>query len=235
MWFAYVDESYNAAQHWVVALLIEHHRVNETQRLLRKLIEDASDDYGIPDDAELHGYDIFHGEQSFAAMHTVPRARIALYAAVFQTVAAADCTIILRGVDKAGLRRRYGDRADHPHRVTMSHLIERIDDFAVHRDDHALIVADEHHETQNVLLRDLVIFQEHGTTGYLAKKITRVVDTIHFVSSATNPLVQGADMIDFLALRKYTHRETDRRSEAAIDHLWDLVEPRVRHIHCWYP
>lgn len=37
----------------------------------------------------------------------------------------------------------------------MTHLIERVDEFAG-PGDHALLIADEHHETQSSLLRDLI-------------------------------------------------------------------------------
>ena len=149
------------------------------------------------------------------------RARIRLYQQVFETLVAADAWVILRGVNKPGLLRRYGDNADHPHRVTMSHLIERVDTFCKStrgEDEHALLVADEHHETQSVLLRALVVFQERGTWGYLAKRST-VVDTIHFVNSTTNPLIQGADMVVFLARRWLTQKEPDPRAQRAVDAL----------------
>lgn len=237
MWFAYVDESFNDRFHYVSALLINDEVINETQAQLRALVTAAAKSWGVPADAELKGYDIFHGEGGFAAMHAVPRARVALYRNVLQTLADAGCWVVLRGVDKEGLSRRYV-YPEHPHRVTMTHLIERVDSFckSIHGGDfNALIVADEHHETQSVLLRDLVTYQDSGTWGYLAKKITKVVDTIHFVSSHTNALVQGADMVSFLTFRAKTHTETDARNESAIRTLVAVLDDRIYHQHCWYP
>lgn len=237
MWFAYVDESFNKERHWVVALLVHHDKINETSRVIREIVEEASDSHNISSDAELHGHDVFHAEGDFASMKEQVRARVAIYRAVFEALVAADCWVILRGVSKPGLVKKYINPY-HPHRVTMTHLIERIDSFCKGsrgNDEHAVIVADEHHETQSMLLRDLVIYQEYGTWGYLAKKIDRVVDTIHFVSSKTNPLVQGADMIVFLALRWKTHVEKDPRSAKAIAGLRAIIEPRIHHDHCWFP
>jgi len=233
MWFAYVDESFNDAQHWVVAVLIEHANVNEAQRAIRAVVAGAAATYGISANAELHGHQIFHGEGDFAPMKQLVRARIAIYANVFQSLVDAGCWIILRGVSKPHLVGRYA-YPEHPHRVTMTHLIERVDEFAG-AGDHALLIADEHHETQSTLLRDLIAYQEYGTWGYRGHRIGQVVDTIHFVRSATNWLVQGADMIAFLALRRATHTETDLRAHAANDRLWAVVEPRVHHQWCWYP
>jgi hypothetical protein len=237
MWLAYVDESFNATFHYVAALLVHDTRVNDTQRALRELVEQAADDHGIPATAELHGYDIFHGEGDFAAMKPKPRARVALYRDVVRTLADAGAWVILRGVQKERLEARYA-RPDHPHRVTMTHLIERVDSFCKgDRGDgeNALLVADEHHETQSVLLRDLVVYQDRGTWGYLARKIDKVVDTIHFVNSKTNALVQGADMVSFIAFRWTTHVESDPRSAAAVAELRSIVDPMVHHQHCWWP
>jgi hypothetical protein len=238
MWFAYVDESFNRSQHWVAALLVQHTHVNATARALRNVVKQASDQFDIDTTPELHGHDLFHGKGEFAPMNAVPRARIALYSSALRTLADANSWIILRGVSKPGLLRRYGADHEHPHRIVMTHLLERIDMFCQSTrggDDHAVVVADEHHETQSALLRDLVTYQDRGTSGYLARRIRRVVDTIHFVNSRTNPLVQGADLIAFLALRTKTVRETDARAAHATAAVRAVIQPRIHHDHCWWP
>jgi Protein of unknown function (DUF3800) len=171
MWFAYVDESYNDDQHWVVALLVEDKNVNEASRALRAIVEIA-EDYGVPSSAELHGHDVFHGKGAFEALKSSPRLRVMLYDAVLTRLVEADCSIIFRGVSKPGLVRRYNS-PEHPHRVVMTHLIERVDSFCKAKGELGLLVADEHQETQSTLLRDLVSYQDYGTWGYLAKKIER--------------------------------------------------------------
>lgn len=238
MWFAYVDESFNRSQHWVAALLIQHLRVNQTAGAMRELVERASEQFGIDASAELHGHDLFHGKGEFQPMKEAPRARIALYAAALRTLTDAECWIILRGVSKPGLCRRYGTAHQHPHRIVMTHLLERIDMFCQSSrgaDDHAVVVADEHHETQSALLRDLVTYQDRSTWGYLARRINRVVDTIHFVNSRTNPLVQGADLIAFLTLRAKTVREPHARAARATASVQAFIQPHVHHDHCWWP
>jgi hypothetical protein len=236
MWLAYIDESYNAAQHWVAAVLVQHQHVNEAQRALRDVSLGAGNNYGVPFDAELHGYEIFQGAGAFECMTEMHRARIGIYGGALRCLSEAPCSIILRGVNKTGLRRRYGvANAPEPHRVTMTHLIERVDEFCAARNDHALLVADEHHEAESALLRDLRTYQEGATWGYRARRITRVIDTIHFVRSSTNPLVQGADLVAFLARRMKAHEEPDERAQAANARLWAILEPHVHHDWCWHP
>src|SRR5690348_4146418 len=103
MWFAYVDESFNADRHWVVSLLVHHQDVNRLSAGLREIVELASDDFEIPDDAELKGHDVFHGEGDFEGMKEQVRARVAIYRSVFDALVDAECWIILRGVSKPGL------------------------------------------------------------------------------------------------------------------------------------
>lgn len=155
MWFAYIDESFNDAQHWIGAVLVQHTHVNEAQRAIRTVVAEAAGTYGITADTELHGHRIFHGEGDFAPMKQLVRARVGIYASVFDCLVDAGCWIVLRGVSKPHLVNRYA-YPEHPHRVSMTHLIERVDEFASGRGDHALLIADEHHETQSTLLRDLI-------------------------------------------------------------------------------
>jgi|SRR5262245_1279515 len=116
MWFAYVDESYNDSQHWVAAVLAQHPGVNEAQRAIRAIVAEAAASYGIAGDAELHGHQIFHGDGAFAPMKEMVRARIGIYANVFRCLVDAGCWIILRGVSKPHLVRRYA-HPEHPHRA----------------------------------------------------------------------------------------------------------------------
>jgi hypothetical protein len=86
MYLAYVDESFDASEHWVVAVLIEHRRVNDAHRALRAVIADASRDYGIPDGTELHGNELFGGKGVFARLE--PRIRIGLCSKALRALAA---------------------------------------------------------------------------------------------------------------------------------------------------
>jgi Protein of unknown function (DUF3800) len=234
VWFAYVDESYDEEFHWVLALLIGHESVNHGHRALRDAMLEVEDSFPTIDSdrVELHGYDIFHGEGAYSGLE--PRVRVWIYDKAITALAASDYHVILRGVNKPGLRRRYDDFA-HPHRVCMAHLIERIDEFCAERGSHALVVADEHSETQTALLSDLRVFQERGTWGYRARRVERVIDTIHFVPSDTNRLIQGADLAAFISRRFLSHEETDAQNKAAVLRLWLPIHQRTFHQWCWHP
>jgi hypothetical protein len=77
--------------------------------------------------------------------------------------------------------------------------------------------------------------REGGTAGYRHRKLTRIVDTLHFAPISASRLVQDTDMITFLYRRVCTHRETDPRSPNAKIAMWGRLRPRVHHGLCWFP
>lgn len=230
MYLAYVDESYDASEHWAAALLVEHAVVNQTHRALRGVVADASRAYGIPLDTELHGNELFGGKGAFAGLE--PRIRIGIYASALRAISESGCSIVLRGVAVPRLRARYGASAQ-PQRWVVEHLLERIDELCAPT-QHALVVADEH-ELSPDLLADLRRFQDQSTRGYRARRIEHIVDTIHFVASHANHLVQATDLVVFLRRRLRTHTEPDERAARANAALWQIVAPHIRHEWIWHP
>lgn len=230
MYLAYVDESFDASEHWVVAVLVDHRRVNDAHRALRAVAADASRDYGIPDETELHGNELFGGKGAFAALE--PRIRIGLYGKALRAIADSGCSIVLRGVAVPKLQARYGPGAQ-AQRWVVEHLLERIDEFCSSA-DHALIVADEH-ELSRELVADLRRYQDRSTSGYRARRLENVVDTMHFVSSDRNHLVQAADLVVFLKRRRRTHTESDPRAARANESLWEIIAPHITHEWIWHP
>ena len=136
-------------------------------------------------------------------------------------------------MDVVGQRTRY--RVPDPaHSVVLQHLLERVDECSTSLGDYALVIADEV-DGQARHRADLSSYREVGTTGYRRRKLTRIVDTLHFAPSHTSRLVQAADVITFLYRRVFTHRETDERSRKAKIAMWNRLRPRVHHELCWFP
>ena len=97
-----------------------------------------------------------------------------------------------------------------------------------------MVIADEV-QGQNIYRQDLWTFQRYATPGYRARKLSRIVDTMHFVPSHASRLVQAADLVAFLYRRRQTTTESDERATRANDALWARIEARVQHAYCWYP
>jgi hypothetical protein len=119
-------------------------------------------------------------------------------------------------------------RPEKPHRLVIGNLLKRIDEYAKGRDELALVIADEV-EGQSSYRQDPWTFQRYAARGYRARRVTRVVDTMHFVPSHASRLVQAADLVAFMYRRRATVRESDERARRANEALWLRVESRVYH------
>lgn len=131
---------------------------------------------------------------------------------------------MIRGVDVPRLRQRYAS-PDHPHAVALAHLLERVDGIAGASDDYVLAIADQVDGQEDYRQR-LWRFQREPVRGY-ARRLTRIVDTIHFASSASSRFVQAADLVAYLYARMQSGIERDTRAKRANDRLWSIVADRV--------
>jgi len=231
----YVDESHSRGAYFLGALLCPESEAISLAESLDAVVEKAMDDYGgFRPDTELHGYDIFQGKRDFARLDSMPRARIGIYAGALQVIADHDVKIVLRGVDIDRLERRYGANHDEPHSIVLTHLLERVDVLAERQGELALIIADEC-DGQEQYRDDLRVYRTAGTWGYRSRKITRIVDTMHFASSAASRLLQAADLVAFLHHRIQIGADTDPRAKRANEELWGRVAPKVAHQGIWVP
>lgn len=229
---AYLDESYTKERYYIASLIVPQDQAAPLTAALDKVVEDAAYSYSsVSVQGELHGKELFQGQGVWRSLK--PRQRIGIYNAAFQAIADHDVEVIIRGVHCERLKERY-IYPEKPHKVVLGHLLERIDERAAAKDELALVIADEV-QGQNLYRQDLWTFQRYSTPGYRARKLSRILDTMHFVPSHASRLVQAADLVAFLYRRRMTTTESDERATRANDALWARVEPRVRHSYCWYP
>jgi len=191
MLLAYLDESYTADRYFIAALVVPDDQARPLTAALNKIVEDLSWDVtGVRSDTELHAYDLVNGKGDWSPLKKELRRRIGVYNDVIQAAADHDITVLRRGVDVPGLAQRYGAQTNpqgFAHTVVLTHLTERIDELAAARGLNALMIADEV-DGQADYRSSLAHYQQHETWGYRARKIERVVDTIHFAPSHASRL-----------------------------------------------
>ncbi len=83
--------------------------------------------------------------------------------------------------------------------------------------------------------RALWYSQRFATSGYRARKLTRIVDTLHFAPSQSSRLVQAADLIAYMHARVAARVDKDPRALRANAVLWNRIAGNVTHSHCWHP
>ena len=236
MLLAYVDESYDAKWpvYWIAALVCPERVVGPLAAGLDAVVEKAAGSYsGIGAAAELHGHALLHGKDDWKPMAPMVRARIGVYNDAFDVIASHDVQVMIRGVHVPALKRRYVN-PHHPHTVVLQHLLERVDIYAEAEGQPTLVIADEV-DRANEYRRDLWRYQRQSTPGYLSRRLTSIVDTIHFAPSHASRLVQAADLIAYLHGRITSGADRDERAKRANAALWARIEPRVAHNYCWHP
>jgi len=245
MWFAYMDEAGNTGRncgdpaqpiHLILTLAVEEQRVRDLHEHVRETAR--LDCPGICEgpDFEFHGQDLFAGRGPFDGVE--PAKRIAVYDELLKGIEIAAAEVIIRGVEKPGLARRYR-KPYHPHDIALMYTIESVERMARAHDCRVLLVADEAKEIEDGALRDLANYQEVGTAWGRTEKIDRIVDTIHFVPSHRNGAIQVADCATFVAARLRKIHDglvKDNDSARAVEKLWEeRVLPFVRTNEVWYP
>lgn len=246
MWFAYMDETGNTGRnlkdpdqpiHLVLTMAVEESKVRALHEHIRDTAREHCAANCTEDDFEFHGKELFAGEGYFSGIS--PEKRIEIYDAVLCGIEMANAAVIIRGVNKPDLRRRYANPF-HPHDIALMFTIESVERLARDRDCRVLLIADEAKEIEDTALRDLANYQELGTSwGWKPEQIERIVDTIHFVPSHRNPAIQLTDCATFIAARMRKVQAglvaTDR-SAAAVAALWERrIEPFISHDSIWHP
>lgn len=234
MLLAYVDESYTATHYWIAALVCPEDTIAPLGQALDAVVEKAASTYqGISTRAELHGHRLFHGADDWAILKPMPRARIGVYNGALKAIGRSGSSIIIRGVHRKRLINRY-THPHHPHAVVLEHLLERVDEHAAVKNEHALVIADEVDQADQYR-RALWFSQKYATSGYRSRQLSRVVDTLHFAPSEASRLVQAADLIAFMHTRITSGVDNDPRAVRANDALWARVAGNVTHSRCWCP
>jgi len=235
----YVDESYSKQSYYIAALLCPENEALSLTRALDDVVQSTVVSFPeLSPEAELHGYDLFQGKRDWTPLTRQVRARIDVYGNAFQAIADHDVRVIIRGVDIPKLCERYRGVAADPHSVVLTHLLERVDEYAERAGELALVIADEpgRHDHQLQYRADLLRYRRQGTWGYRGRMITRIVDTLHFAPSSASRLVQAVDLIVFMHNRiESTEPDADGRAVAINEALWRRIEKRIEHQYCWHP
>ena len=182
------------------SLIVDQAQVRGVEQKLEEVAEEAAvkmlSDTTRPLAAglEFHGADLFNGKKVFENVD--PGVRIWLCE---QVVAACADTGLVFGhcaIDKMKLR------GGHPHMKCFQFTLERLQDYLELQDDLGLIVADEHRELEEEIIRDLALSKSATTGwGWRPTAIKNIIDTVHFVKSRHNRLVQACDVLTYFRLK----------------------------------
>lgn len=235
MRFAYMDEAGNTGRrfddpsqpvHLILSVVVDETKIPVLQQHVREAGRRHFLEFCAEPDFEFHAQRIYSSRKGrYEGMEL--RQRIAILDDVLAGIELAEADVVIRGVEKQGLARRYR-KPYHPHDIALMFTIESIERLARRHGCQILLVADEAREIEDGARRDLAVYQELGTAwGIYTERIDHIIDTIHFVASHHNGAIQVADCASFVAARVRKIQSGLVKPGAAAEAVEDLWERRI--------
>ena len=219
MKFIYIDESGNTGWnlkdrnqpfHFLAALSVDEHHITGVQTAIRNIASSFFPDQFREDRFEFHGTELRKGKGYFR--NTPPDTRIEIAKQLMSILGEYDIDVFIIGIEK---EKYYA--SVHPHQAAFVLLVERLNPYLKKHDQLGLLICDENHDIEQPVINDLTRFQEYSTNfGYRSVQATEIVDSVHFVKSHNNPIIQLADMVAYFSnrrrmiLRKYGEEWNDK-------------------------
>ncbi|MDI1327999.1 MAG: DUF3800 domain-containing protein [Brevundimonas sp.] len=222
MFLAYLDESGNTGArpdpdqpiHLIGCLLVEDSQVRPLEDALAEVVNRRFPLLCRRPGFELHAADLYGG--SGWAKGVAPQVRIDTIGEIVDAVSRHSDSFSYFGVDKL---RSFANA--HPHRIAFQFLVENLEPYLQRKGALGLLVADENHEVSQNLIDDFAIFKEFATTwGYKSVKVQSIIDSVHFVQSHNNRIIQAVDMLTYFTLKGY------RIGRRKIETFLALPQPR---------
>jgi hypothetical protein len=134
--FAYMDEAGNTGRkldereqpiHLILSLVIDETKIAAAHEHVREMGRKHCPADCHEANFEFHGADLFAARGPFANMS--PKRRIEIFDDLLRGIEIAEADVVIRGVEKAGLERRYA-APYHPHDIALMFSIESIERLA---------------------------------------------------------------------------------------------------------
>ncbi len=215
MKFIYIDESGNTGWnlkdtnqpfHFLAALSVDEKYIMGAQSAIKNIASHYFPNIFNEDKFEFHGTELRKGVGYFKGIK--PDTRIQIAIELMKILAEYKIDVFTIGINK----EKYYSNV-HPHQAAFVLLVERLNPYLKKSKQLGLMVCDENHDIEQPIINDLSRFQEYSTNfGYKSVKVTEIVDSVHFVKSHNNPIIQLADMVAYFINR---HKLMSKKNNAS--------------------
>ena len=220
------------------ALIVKFDAYSRIEKSMHGMMQEIAKKY--PDTFseidEFHGSEIFSGSQKWRGLNLGQRFRFSIFNDVFNCVASEDCTVIYQGIDTKRLTERY-PLPENPHYLVLKFLLEKVDKHLAKNNEFGIVICDSNSSNADkARYRDMLReIRSIGTGGIFPHRITRIVDTLHFVDSSDSRGIQAIDMATFVHRRRSIHKNKSHDENIFLDSLWSLLEPITQQPFIWRP
>ncbi|MEJ6019859.1 DUF3800 domain-containing protein [Corynebacterium sp. H113] len=220
MLVAYLDETYlKGVEHALIALVLPASKISQLERDLNAVVEKACAQHsGIEESAELHGYELSSGEQSWESLKS-PRTRARIYKEAVTVISSVEGAAFCRGsVDLAS------KKPDDPHKWALTIALECVDNYASRTGDAVIGICDDvgNKSIYQAMYADA---RKNGTGGHYPKNLDAFTDGLHFTPSCHSRPIQAVDMLAYVYRRTHIKKFGDERAAKVMNECWDIMQP----------
>lgn len=207
MYLCYIDESGNTGNNLkdihqpylvLAALLVPPENIKDIENDIRMLGYRYFGAESRNTDFEFHGDDIYNGRSRYFKKICLSQRIQILDDIVDVVLKQHSIQIGYISIEKSKYYAKL-----HIQQSAFSLLIEKLEECLNGcLDSYCLLIADEQDELEQKLIDDLDYFKQHGTHfGYKKVHVNRIIDSVHFVQSNNNYLMQLTDVMCYLIRR----------------------------------
>lgn len=237
MLIAHVDESYSKEQnhYFIGAAVAEQTEWEKLDNIYDNLRKNFSEFYDLPLNIEFHGHEMMGGAHQWKKMRGRHREIANLYKQVLKASADLNIFFLFKGMDVKRQKERYYNPYP-PYLVTMTYLLESIDEEAGKLSEEECIVIADVNSLQDKLQERFNDYKKIGTFGYKHSTLTNLSSPLNFADSSR---VNGLQLID-TAL--YIHQRCQippdnehPKAKKTRNNLWRVIKPQVAVKDIWRP
>lgn len=234
----FIDEAFSKGHFFMSALVIDGSELAKLEKSFEAIMLQLEEQFPnlISSSMELHAGEIFNGKGPWRKAFIGNRQRYEVLNHFAQVLNNLKISIIIHGLDLKQHLQRYSLPTD-PRYLSFRFLVEKLDFNLAKYSEYSILICDSGSSNQEMrFIRNILAeIQQVGKDGLYPRKITQIVDTVHFGDSKQSRGIQAIDLISFLRHRIELQRATLVRRDSALEQLWQLLEPKVVYDRIWIP
>lgn len=217
MLVAYFDETYKEGkEHALVALVLPADQISELEKGLNSVIAKAKRQHDLPEDIELHGYELSGGEGDWSNL--APRARVRIYQEAIEVIASISGAAICHG--SVDLQSRSPRDA---HRWALTFALECVNGYAHGQGQNVIGICDDV-GNKLVYQRMYDYARRYGTEGRYKNTLQSFTDGLHFTPSSYSRPVQAVDLVAYVYRKNVLFPFKDPRAKKAMTGMYDSLK-----------
>jgi hypothetical protein len=232
---AFIDESYSEEAYFLSALVVPVGQLDKMEAEVASLLATFSV-FLTPVPLELHAHQLMAGSGRWRPMGNATRQKVQILAKTLGVITRlSGAVIVTEGTDVRRLRARFR-YPETPHSITLRHLLEALDTWAV-RNHHRISLVADNVASQDVHQREFSTYQASGTGGQASRKLLALTDPITFMDSEASGGLQLVDSVVYLFRREdfLRRRKGDEKALHSVRFLLNIIGQQVVHRNLWLP